>query len=63
MSPQKVTCPPSVTVAVSVLGLAGVFLWVANLAEHPHGRRLGFEALLIIPLLFCSIVVAKVPRS
>ena len=56
-------CPPRVIVLIAVVAAAGVFLAIANLAEQHHGSRTGFEALLLIALLLCSMLAAKANRS
>lgn len=56
-------CPAGIVIAVAIMAIVGVFLFVANLAERPHSDRLGFEALLLVPLLLCFMLVRSVNRS
>lgn len=64
MSRMKVTsCPPRVMIIAAIVAASGLFLIVADLAEQPRGARMGLEALLIIPLLLCSMQAARMKRS
>ena len=56
-------CPPTVMVIATFTAATGVFFAVANLAEQHRESRVGFEALLIIPLLLCFMLAARVNRS
>ena len=56
-------CPPSVMIIVAMVAATGVFLAISNLAEQHRGSRTGFEALLLVPLLLCSMLAAKANRS
>lgn len=56
-------CPAGIVIAVAITALVGVFLFVSSLAEHPRWDRLGFEALLLFPLIPCSMLIRRVGRS
>lgn len=60
---RALSCPPTVMILVAIVAATGLFLLVANLAEEPRGSRMALEALLVIPLLLCSMLAAKANRS
>jgi hypothetical protein len=53
----------SLIIATAVAAAVGLFLLVANLAEHPNQRRLLVEAILLLPLLLCSVTAVRARRS